>query len=285
MKIYFTFFLFVLVILTTSCNLYNPPEQVPAYIHIDSVSLTTTSLQGTTSNRITDAWVYIDDQLVGCFQLPATFPVLFEGTHQLKVSAGIKVNGIAATRAPYPFYTQCIQSINLQKGSTTIASPVVEYASYAHLDFMEDFEGLGIAIDSSDGSNTTLKQIDRAHYPDVFEGDKSGITYITPQKPFFECVSSQTFALPKSGSNVFLEFNYKADHEFLVGVIAQPPYYLKTSALTFNASNTWKKTYLYLTTAVSSSPNATQFKIFFGMINDTNSDSLSLVLDNIKLIY
>ncbi len=122
----FSGFIFALL---GACELYNPTEPIPAYIHIDKIGLTTSAdgSQGSNSSKITDAWVYIDERLIGCFELPVTFPVLYEGSHQLKIRAGIKVNGIAATRAPYPFYEAYTQSVDLQKGTKITVSPTVKY--------------------------------------------------------------------------------------------------------------------------------------------------------------
>lgn len=288
MKNSYRFFLYFISSLAVfaigACNIYNPPEPIPAYIHIEKIDLTTGPSEGTNSHKITDAWVYIDDQLVGCFELPCTFPALFEGDHQLMIRAGIKVNGIAAIRSPYPFYDSYRQPINLQAGTTITLSPTVTYVASANFEFMEDFEGSGFVIDSSAGSNTTI-QILAAPNPNVIYGGYCGIACLNTTNTFFECVSSQIYTLPKSGRDVFLEFNYKSDLEFFVGVIAQPPYYLKTLSLTYNPSETWNKTYLYLTPAVSGSPSATQFQVFFGMLNTGGADSVALLLDNIKLIY
>ncbi|MES2593188.1 MAG: hypothetical protein V4608_15000 [Bacteroidota bacterium] len=282
-KLFFCLGIF-LVTAFTSCEVYNPAEPIPAYIHIDKIDLATTFGQGSNSHKITDAWVYIDEQLVGCYELPATFPVLYEGSHQVKITPGIKVNGIAATRSPYPFFNSSTQTINFQKGTTVNLSATVTYTVYADFDFLEDFEGSGIAIDSSAGSDTTLQRLFSPN-PNVFEGDYSGIAYINSNNNFFECVSSSAFVLPKGGANVFLELNYKCNHPFIVGVISQPPYYLKSSSLTFNPSDTWNKTYVYLTPLISSS-SAASFKIFFGMVKYAgDSDSLAFMLDNLKLVY
>lgn len=277
----------MIVTLVGACDIYNPPEPVPAYISIPAITLSTLPGQGTDSHKITDAWVYIDDELSGCYELPCKFPVISEGSHEIKIRPGIKLNGISGTRAPYPYYTAHTTTVGLQAGSITTINPTVSYVSYTHFEFMEDFEGSGIQIDSSAGSTSVIKQVNINSNPNlVFEGYGSGYAYVNNStKNFFECVSSQAYPLPTSGKDVFLEFNYKADGEFIVGVIAQPPYYLKTSSLTYNASANWNKTYLYLTTAMGSSPNATQFKLFFGMQNSTGADSLGLLLDNIKLIY
>lgn len=278
------FFLVGVIALFGSCSLFNPTEPIPSYISIDKIDLTTEPGQGTDSHKITDAWVYVDDQLVGCYELPCKFPVLFTGIHDVMIRAGIKVNGISATRSPYPFYASYKQSVDLQAGVVTKMNPAVTYTSTALFQFMEDFEQAGVLIDTSATSDTTLQLIGTSN-SNVFEGNYSAVAYLDHQNTFFECVSSQAYSLPKSGRDVFLEFNYKSNHEFIVGVIAQPPYYLKTASLTYNASATWNKTYLYLTPAVSGSPSALLFKVFIGMQNTSGADGVELYLDNIKLVY
>src|SRR5262245_62560163 len=79
-----------------ACEVINPEEPLPVYTRVDSIPFSITSAnQGSGTSSIVDAWVYLDDQLVGAFELPARFPVLAEeGTHTLTVSPGILVNGI-----------------------------------------------------------------------------------------------------------------------------------------------------------------------------------------------
>ena len=113
--LFFSFFLLV----QTSCEKFSGDQTIPAYISIDSIYLQTDySLEGSNSQNITDAWVYVDDYLIGTFQLPARFPVLRQGTHTLSVIPGIKKNGIASTRITYPFYSTITQSVNLVPDST-----------------------------------------------------------------------------------------------------------------------------------------------------------------------
>ena len=78
---------------------------MPAYIKIDTIKLDTYyPEQGSKSANITDAWVYVNDNLVGVFELPALLPVLHRGPNKLQIYPGIKLNGISSTRVPYPFY-------------------------------------------------------------------------------------------------------------------------------------------------------------------------------------
>src|SRR3954471_3898254 len=99
-KIYFylTAFTGACLLAFSGCN---KEEPIPVYVHIEKISLvanpdgfvnSVTGDEGSLSSKISDAWVYVDEQLVGCFELPVTFPVLAEGTHTVKIRAGIKVN-------------------------------------------------------------------------------------------------------------------------------------------------------------------------------------------------
>jgi hypothetical protein len=156
-------------LLLSSCELYNPAEPIPAYIHIQKFNVTTDiSTQGSNSHKITDAWVYVDDQIIGCFELPATIPIIAEGNHKVKLSPGIKMNGISADRAQYPFYTRYEQDVDFQKGTTITLSPTVTYNSIADFSFMQDFETAGTTISTTSFSDTIIKYVTSPD-PNVFE--------------------------------------------------------------------------------------------------------------------
>lgn len=275
----------------SSCELYNPAEPIPAYIHIQKIDLVrnlsgfvSPGDEGTLSNKISDAWVYIDDQLVGCYELPATFPVLAEGSHTVKISAGIKVNGISASRGQYPYFTKYTQTIDLEAGKTLTLSPTVSYSSSTNFYFMQDFETVGNTIDTTPSSLTNLEIVSDAN---VFEGTKSLKGYINSTYNFFECITVPNCTLPKFGAPVFLEFNYKCNHEVTISMIA---YGSATQqqflVLHLNPSTSWNKTYIYLTPTVSGANTANYYKVLWGMINSTGSaDSAYVYLDNIKLVY
>ncbi|MCW3072826.1 MAG: hypothetical protein JWO44_2716 [Bacteroidetes bacterium] len=279
-----------------SCNLYNPAEPVPSYIHIQKITLSTDSaLEGTSSSKITDAWVYIDGHLLGAYELPVTFPVLEEGTHEILVKAGIKVNGISATRAPYPFYNYFKQSITLTRGTITAVSPAVRYVSGLDWEgtnmWKEDFErSSGITLDTSaSGTDTNMYRHTRAGAgdPEVFEGDASGVVYIDHKNTFFEYWSSKPpFVLPRGDAPVFLELNYRCNFDFVVGLYAHGSAgSVKTKVLSIHPSYTWNKIYIYLSPTIAATAGASDYNIFFGMLNNSGADGLYLDIDNIKLIH
>ena len=268
-----------------ACN--KTKETIPAYIHIDKIALkiTNSPVQGSGSEKISDAWVYIDEKFVGCYELPMTFPVLFEGTHQIKIKAGIKVNGIAASRAPYSFYSEYSAQVDLKPGEILNIDPVVNYTSFARFTFMEDFEGSGIKLAPGPaGTSDTMKQTFDKNL--VFEGKGSGITRLDSKKTNFQCVSNTSYILPGAGAPVYLEFDYKCNHTFTVGIYAHSNSGTTTiPALGVNPSDTWNKMYAFITPQLGGISGVTDYNIYFAMFNSEGADGVELLIDNVKLVY
>src|ERR1044071_5141348 len=107
------------------CQVFDPAEDIPSYIHIDSIGLSVNSNEGTASHAIPDAWVYIDGALLGGYELPVNIPVLKEGTHTILVLSGIKQNGLSTTRAIYPEYQGWDTTVTLTRGQITHLGPIV----------------------------------------------------------------------------------------------------------------------------------------------------------------
>jgi hypothetical protein len=72
-----TYLLIVLVL--SSCQKEDTVD-IPTYLKIDNIVLD----EGNTTSIITDAWVYVNDQLQGVYELPAKFPVLEEDIQTVK---------------------------------------------------------------------------------------------------------------------------------------------------------------------------------------------------------
>ena len=98
----------------SSCRLIDQPEKIPSFIHIEDIAFSiSNSLEGSQSEKITDAWVYVDGNLEGVYELPTTLPLHYEGNHNVTIYPGIKKNGISADREKYPFYTSFTETVNL----------------------------------------------------------------------------------------------------------------------------------------------------------------------------
>ncbi|MEO6882923.1 MAG: hypothetical protein ABI199_02735 [Bacteroidia bacterium] len=276
--------IFSAVILTAiiSCNKLAPSENIPAYIKINGITLRSdTNKQHTLSNKITDSWVYLDDQALGAYQNPCTFPIITTpGMHSIKIGAGIKLDGIAATRVIYNFYTLFDTVVNLSPKTITTISPWTRYASYTNFLWIENFEQSGISL-SNTNSDTVIQTTNLSTPANVFEGAHSGAAYLDATHPYFECRSFNSFNLPQGGAAVFLELNYKSNNLFNVGIYDNN--FNQMYSLSINPSPVWNKIYVNLTNQVSGG-GAPPFIIFINMTKDPNVPYPQLFLDNIELV-
>lgn len=266
-----------------SCELFNPTEQIPAYIHIDKFNVTTLSSQGSNSSRITDAWVYIDDEPIGAFELPATIPVLYEGQHEITLMAGIKVDGIASTRAIYPFYESYIINTSLFPDSVITLSPTVTYSSAANFLWLEAFEDGGVTIQKTSNSDTLVEKT--SQNGEVFEGSYSGVIHLDAAHPYFEGKSIDEFILQGGTSPTFLELNYKCNNEVCVGLYANSSsIVMKLDKMCLFPTDTWTKIYINLNSTVNLAYSPDNFQVFFAASKSDDVSEVTILLDNIKLI-
>jgi len=280
---------FIFIVLFSSCDKFDSDQTIPAYIQIDSIKLEnnpTLTDEGSLSNNITDAWVYINDQLLGVYEMPVTFPVLNEGKVEVTIMPGIELNGIAATRVPYPFYRQVIlENVKLAPDSITKLNISTSYIDDTEFAWIEAFEFENISLDTTAKSKVGIHETS-SDSPLTFEGLHSGIIELTSEDDFFECATYNAYILPQLGRPVFLEVNYKTSNVITIGVFEQTgSQIIQTPILNINTSEIWKKIYVNLTPTVSGSVHALDFKIFIGAIIDEGLDDSQILLDNIKLVY
>lgn len=281
------------VFLFASCEIINPKVTVPAYITIPSFVFKTDEItQGTNSNKITDVWVYVDDQLIGTFELPAKFPVIKDGLHKVEIRAGIKLNGISSTRIDYPYLESFTSTVLLTPNQETIIIPTFTYYSNTVFKWLENFENIGVSISENGTSVSKFKLLQNSS--EVFEGKKCGYVEMDQTNNFFEIGTKEEYDLPKEGATVILELNYKNSEEMLVGIYANTPssvtqeLALKLRATTNASGNLeWNKIYINLTPFVSKHTTATSYKVFFGGTLRDKPDVSKAVyyIDNVKLIH
>jgi hypothetical protein len=277
--------LFILL-LFTGCEKLDNPETIPSYITIEKISLVDNPdiTEGTLSNKIVDAWVYVDDQLIGAFEMPCTIPVLAHGMHKIDVKAGVYLNGVVSTRVNYPFYATYSVERELVQDSIIRLNPVVWYEKDCVIPWLENFEIGGVTIESSPISDTAIFKTNDPS--DVFEGNYSGKVVLTADHPYFLNYTIDEFVLPQAGSNVFLEINYKTSVNLLIGVYANAPTEVKALEVAgVFPTEEWKKVYINLTTVVSRESSATTFKLFFSAQLPDGQNEATVLLDNIKLIH
>jgi len=264
----------------SSCEIINPEEEIPSYIHIDSIHLNTSDKP---PYNITDAWVYVNDDLKGVYELPATFPILAGGPNNVQIKPGIEMNGIALTRIPYPFFTAYITSEDLIRDSVITINP--ETNPTGNVVWEEDFENVGITLQATSQSDTAAQRTDDPSI--IFQGDGCGAFILYQNQNTFEAISSNTFAIPYNSSAIFLEIDYKCNNQFSVGIFANSvsQSIQVAPSLVINPKAQWNKIYINLTQEINAQINALNYNIYFGILKDSGVDVAEVYVDNIKLIY
>lgn len=267
-----------------SCSLVNPDSSIPAYIHIDSISLETDyATQGSSLARITDVWVIYDNQYLGTFPLPADVPLPDQGMHSLSLKGGVIENGIAALRSAYPKYDAFDTVINLVPLGRTAINPKVTYIPQSFFPQVEDFDDASITL-SSTSSGTVPLTITGVGDPNAFEGN-SGVASLDDNHSLLEVASSVPLTLPINVPS-YIELNYKGDIDFTVGVFASTVSgILRSELLTLRSADSWKKVYISISDLGGIQPAASEYTVFIHALKPASVANATLYFDNLKVVY
>jgi len=284
-------FIFIILISSlglSSCEVINPEEDIPSFIQIDKITVDAHHGQGTDSAYIVDSWVYIDDQLIGAFQLPAVIPILHQGVQNIEIRSGVLLNGIAATRTINPFYAYQKKSVELIPDSIVFIDVKTTYNPLTKFVWnslgQEGFEEGGISIDSVKGSSVKIEKTTE----EVYEGTYSGHIHLDKDHKYYIGQSTKKFTLPRGGQAVILEINCKnTSNHFVIGMFVEAADGKVTivNHLTVNPGQKWKKLYVNFTELVMQYPQASNFRVFFTAELEPTNTTTDIYLDNIKLIH
>ena len=274
----------------TSCNVINPEEQAPGFIEINGFDFdpvpTALEMGSSSSVKIKDVWVYVDNEFQGAYQLPARFPVLKTGNQKILLTPGIELNGIASTRSPYPFYKGYDSTQFIPENGTLTINPSARYFDAVQCAFCESFDGSGFALAPTDQSDTIMYQL-AVGDSNVFEGASSGVVYLDTSNTQFEFSSTSFYDLPGSGAAVFLEMDYKCSQEMQVGLYIDVPGtgLQQIPIYNVNQTNDWNKVYIQLGYVVSTYSYSNKFKVYFKGIKNNGTERATFYFDNIKVVH
>lgn len=284
----------LIFILTTSivfysCSKFDKAEQRPAFIKIDQIDLITNpSTEGSNSSKIVDAWVFVDDELIGIFDLPTTVPITKIGNRTIKIQPGIKKNGISVDRERYPFYTFFTFNENLIADSTYTINPIVNYVENAYI-WYEDFEDPSFKLNPYQ-SDTTMRRV-TSPVNELFEGG-AGLMALTSSQYLCEMRTSEANFnnFPTNLSTPgFIELDYNCNFPLEIGVLANQiagETYERSPLITLNATNgRWNKTYLYIPDASNFFFGAAEFDLYFRATNASGINDIKIYVDNIKVVF
>ena len=297
----------VLSMSLASCKKFEGSQEIPAYIHIDSIYVDCDYfVYGANTHKITDAWVYVDDNPIGCFELPATFPVLKKGPHKVTIYGGIKVDGRTPSRDRYPFYQPLIyKNLNLVEDSIVNLQPVLNYYPIGESTFvgwMEDFENANTLLPVT-GSDTSIFRVSGSEAWHSVNSFWSGKVELPPDSLDFTIATADEFDFYKDMNGIYclLEMDYNCNDTFFVGVQYYKNYKLTSWPLVkvtptdkqHDKPQRWNKIYINIGPTMNNNVDAEYFKIYFTSDLTTEYDPpyhpidepRYYYFDNLKLLY
>jgi hypothetical protein len=279
----------ILIGLYSGCSVLDPAEDIPSYLHIDSITLSVQPDEGSSSAKISDAWVFMDGQLLGGFELPCNIPILAEGTHSFIIRGGVKMNGLSSTRAIYPGWKGWEGSVNLVRGQKTTVAPVVTY--FPGIDFlgtwMLDFDQQGTSL-IPEPTTSAVVRIDSLY--NLYENNCGYIHLNNTDTTFFVGTSPPGGYLMPATYDTWVEFDYWSDCEFNVGIMEESSAAPSVLAVTLLPKHAWTKIYVRLTDALASAlaqisnPGQHPYRIYIAFQNPSSQSESHLYIDNIKLL-
>lgn len=277
------------------CNIINPDEPIPSYIHIDTIILKAngTGNERDLTHNFTDVIILINDNDIGTYELPVTIPALYSDKQTIKVAAGIKINGVNTFRTDYPFIElyKNDSSFSLTKEAITTITPVVQYYDNIKFAWIEDFENSTMSIKTTSKSENEIILTTA----DTKSGNFAGEINLSDSANYFEAYSELAYILPNGDKPIFLEMDYKIEEKFYVGLKA-----FKTNGTSSettlvgiepkhddNGNLIWNKIYIELASEVSAYYNsdAISFQVAFSAIKSNDKSTAKILIDNVKLLY
>lgn len=256
-------------------------DGIPAYVRVDTTQVITTPDQGSASQNISNIWLDVNGVNLGVYATPATFPILETGPTRLFFFAGVKENGISATRVIYPFFEPDTITIDLQKEEIDTFNPTFRYTSFADF-YIYDF-------DNGNGFEN-MGRTDSAEL--VFEGSGSGLITLDEINNSVVCRLIDGIRDLPLGTPVFVEMNYRNNDRFYFGVSATDVNgtTISLDKLVITPKEEWNKIYINV------GPDITQFNAggsiqireynFFIRADKTdNVDVARIFIDNFKIVY
>jgi len=278
---------FIIVLLIISCVKNNPD---PAWLEVNEWSLikNTESNEGTgeLTHNFTEATVYVDNQLIGIFEVPFKIPIIKNGPSNIKVFPTIKNNGISATKKAYPFTDFYEEDVVLEANKIVTINPITKYKTNCKF-WIEDFEDASIKIENDQNSKTTISgSNDPAH---LMYGNFFGKVSLTSENPEWLGFTSGQISLPR-GKEVYLEIDYKNTSSLTTGLFGITATQTKSNVnVSLNAQPIsdlkWKKIYIDLQEVVSYFNDAIYYAVSFRAILEAGMDNGEVYIDNVKLVY
>jgi hypothetical protein len=293
-------FIFASALFSSCSFLDTTPVKIPSYISVPKIGFSTSNygsiVQGDSSSKFVDVWIYDNGSLLGNIGLPAIIPDQKTGLTEIEFDAGIMKSGQDEDRIPYPFISR-ITYPNTRLSPNVIDTfyPEFKYLPSTKFSINEGFEILGSSLaftydtlnNSSGGKIIKVKDSTNLT-PSIILGKYSGEIILQPNAQF-RMLSSEflkEILMPTLGSPIYLELDYKSDLQIAIEMWSfdQNGNLNRIPELVTNPTTNWNKVYVCLDQDIVSTNPGTLFQVTISVYNNTAVPQ-NTFLDNIKLVH
>lgn len=273
----------VTVLQLSACSIFDPVEDIPAFLEIDTILLSADyDSEGTEFQSLQDAWLFVNNELLGVFPIPSRVPVFAKGDATILILPGILNNNRTDNRSVYSLIENDTTFVNFVEGQTVNISPEVNYRSDVEFKLISDFD-----VTNDFTLTTGYLQIQTTTEPDeVFEGARSLKLKLDTLNPNFAIRTFEDYDLPAFGEDVFIEMHYKCEGPFTVLLAANfnndPS--INGALLNIGAQEEWTKVYIPIGEIVTTAGAESYTLNFEASLPDSLSSAVYL-FDNIKLLH
>ena len=258
-------------------------------MEVSEFSLSTSAAQGTAQHGVEEVWVYGESEKLGVYPLPAQVALPPNVSQTLLLWPGIKANGVSATRREYRLYQPVEVILDGNPETLEVVDFASSYADNAVIQLAENFDNTN-RFSNTTGGNAEVVRITEGSQ--VFEGNGSGYIHLDAEHSQLVAATNEVnFVLP-AAAPLYLEFHYKCDVEFLVGLkviggvsAGNHPLLGLNSTCEDDGTCVWKKMYLDLYPAVSSWPDALAYELLLTAFVPTDGTEGNIWLDNFKFVH
>jgi hypothetical protein len=264
---------------------------VAAYVHVPSLQMQTPidGSQGSNTHQFEDVWVFANNTFIGSYGVPATIPIPVSGDVNLRFEAGVKKSGQEYERIIYPLMKSSSGKMFLTPNVVDTIVPKFQFFENSVFAFIEDYDRIGtkfIINPLYSGQGDTIIRFQGADARE--SGKNSARVLIRPGSTVFQMYTSDEYTLPGFNQPVFLEMDFNANLQLVIGYYYQEPNQPSSAATEIirlaPTNGEWRKIYLALNQEIAPRPPNTQFKFYVGLFK--SADFVADVrLDNIKLVY
>jgi hypothetical protein len=282
---------FLSILFLTACVKNNPD---PSWLEVNEWTLQSngslSGSEGELTHNFSEAWVYVNDEIIGVFEVPFKIPLLKTGAVNIKIYPAVKNNGIAATKKIYPFMEVFEVNSELKENQTLTLNPTTKYKSITQF-WIEDFEdplNVKIVVDQNTSAILTTPTSNQNLQP--FNGNFYGKINLNSVDSSWIATTRDQLAIQK-GREAYLEIDYYNTNSLLTGVLYVKPDNSTTNnphiTLTPQDINLirWKKIYIDLKELIGYSPNGSNILQSLIALLDEGKTEGEIRIDNIKVVY